>query len=64
MFTNGGSALRARPRTFCRTDRRVTSASEVKVLRTEAVAKASLKRANQLANVDPKPGDLSMARLK
>ena len=27
-------------------------------------AKASLKRAHQFAGLDPKPGDLAMARLK
>ena len=30
----------------------------------EAVAKASLNRANESLAADPKPGDLSMARLK
>ncbi len=64
MFTSRGSAFEARPCTFCRTDRRVATASEVKVLSTGAEAKASLKRAKQLASADPKPGDLSMARLK
>ena len=29
-----------------------------------AVAKASLNRANELREVDPKPSDLSMARVK
>lgn len=38
--------------------------SKVKVLSTEAVAKASLNRASELHAVDPKPGDLSMCRLK
>ena len=32
--------------------------------RTGAEAKASLKRASKLHDVDPKPGDLSMGRLK
>ena len=31
---------------------------------TEAEEKSSLKRALKLYDVDPKPGDLSMARLK
>ena len=35
----------ARPRTFCRTDRRVALCSEVKCFRHGAEAKASLKRA-------------------
>ena len=38
--------------------------SEVKVFSTGAEAKASLNRAIQLHAVDPKPGDLSMSRLK
>ena len=38
--------------------------SEVKVFSTGAEAKASLNRAIQLHAVDPKPGDLSMCRLK
>ena len=38
--------------------------SEVKHLRCGAEEKSSLKRANKLRGVDPKPGDLSMARLK
>ena len=50
---------------------RVTVASKVKYLRYEAVAKASLNRANtqnlfqgQLVVVDAKPSDLPMGRLK
>ena len=38
--------------------------SKVKVSSTGAAARASLNRANELHDVDPKPGDLSMARLK
>ena len=38
--------------------------SEVKILSIGAAAKASLKRARELHDVDPKPGDLSMSRLK
>ena len=38
--------------------------SEVKNLRFGAEARASLKRAVKLHDVDPKPGDLSMGRLK
>ena len=38
--------------------------SKVKYCRYEAGAKASLKRANKFNAVDPKPGDLSMCRLK
>ena len=38
--------------------------SEVKVLSTGAEAKASLNRAIKLRDVDPKPDDLTMSRLK
>ena len=38
--------------------------SKVKVFSTGAGAKASLKWAIKLLSVDPKPGDLSMSRLK
>ena len=55
---------KARYRTFCRTVQRVTLCSEVKYLRYGAEEKSSLKRAKKLYDVDPKPGDLSMARLK
>ena len=37
---------------------------KVKDLRSGAEARASLKRAKELHDVDPKPGDLSMGRLK
>ncbi len=42
---------------------RVVLRSEVKSSDV-AVAKASLNRANKLREADPKPGDLSMARVK
>ena len=42
---------------------RVTLCGKVKPIGV-AVAKASLKRANKSQGVDPKPGDLSIARLK
>ena len=56
--------VKVRYRTFCRTVRRVIVCSEVKYLRYGAEEKSSLKRAKKLYDVDPKPGDLSMARLK
>ena len=43
---------------------RVTVAGKVKYFWYEAVAKASLNRANQSVVVDAKPCDLSMGRLK
>ena len=42
---------------------RLTLCSKVKP-QGVAVAKASLNRANELRGVDPKPGDLSMSRVK
>ena len=42
---------------------RVIVASKIKPLGVVA-AKASLNRAMQFAVIDPKPGDLSMARVK
>ena len=44
--------------------RRVIVGSEVKYLRYEAEARASLNRAKKLTAIDPKPGDLTMSRLK
>ena len=64
MFTSCGRALYAQPRTFCRTVRRVALAGEVKHQRCGAEGKPSLNRANKSVGADPKPGDLSMSRLK
>jgi hypothetical protein len=44
--------------------RRVNVTGEVKFLRNGAEAKASLNRAIQSVVFDPKPGDLSMSRMK
>ena len=63
MFTNCGRT-KVRPRTFCRTVRRVIAAGKVKSLRLGAEARASLNRAVKSADIDPKPGDLSMSRMK
>ena len=52
------------PRTFCRTVRRVTFTGEVKDVKSGAEGKPSLNRATKSVSVDPKPGDLSMVRLK
>ena len=43
---------------------RVILSSEVKAETAGAEAKASLNRASELLGVDPKPGELSMARVK
>ena len=45
-------------------NQRVIGCSKVKGLRSGAEAKASLNRAMQLQSIDPKPGELPMARLK
>ena len=52
------------PRTFCRTVRRVIAAGEVKGVKSGAGGKPSLNRALESVGIDPKPGDLSMSRLK
>ena len=54
------------PRTFCRTVRRVTFTGKVKNIKSGAEGKPSLNSAilSQSVYVDPKPGDLSMSRLK
>ena len=44
--------------------RRVFICSKVKDLRSGAAGKPSLNRAKELHVDDPKPGDLSMSRLK
>ena len=52
-------------RTFCRTVQRVIVYGEVKYyVRYGAEAKASLNRAIKSYIIDPKPGDLSMVRMK
>ena len=56
--------LKVEPRTFCRTVRRVTNAGKVKGYSPGAEGKPSLKRATKSVLVDPKPGDLSMSRMK
>ena len=44
--------------------RRVIVTGKLKVFSTEGEARASLNRATELRAIDPKPGDLSMGRLK
>ena len=57
--------IKVRCRTFCRTVQRVIVYGKVKYyVRYGAEARASLKRANKSYIIDPKPGDLSMVRLK
>ena len=56
--------VKAEPRTFCRTVRRVAFTGEVKDIKSGAEGKPSLNRASKSVGVDPKPGDLPMSRLK
>ena len=57
--------VKVRYRTFCRTVQRVIVYGKVKhYVRCEAEAKASLKRAYKSYVIDPKPGDLTMVRMK
>ena len=57
--------VKVRCRTFCRTVQRVIVYGEVKYyVRYGAEEKSSLKRANKSYIIDPKPGDLSMVRMK
>ena len=44
--------------------RRVIVTSELKVFSTEGEGKPSVNSALELVAIDPKPGDLSMGRLK
>ena len=50
--------------TFCRTVRRVIVCSEVKLLSSGAAGKPRVNSPTELHEIDPKPGDLSMSRLK
>ena len=56
--------VKVRYRTFCRTVRRVILYGKIKYFRYEVEEKSSLNRANKSYEIDPKPGDLSMDRLK
>ena len=57
--------FKARCCTFCRTVQRVIVYGEVKLcVSNEVEEKSSLKRAYKSYIIDPKPGDLSMVRMK
>ena len=56
--------VKVRCGTFCRTVRRVIVCSKVKLFRNEAEGKPRVNSPNKLHVIDPKPGDLSMGRLK
>ena len=64
MFTSRGSTINVRPCTFCRTDLRVTLCSEVKYWEVRSRSESESEKGDKLHDVDPKPGDLSMTRLK
>ena len=64
MFTSSRSTLMCDGVLFVERVQRVIVCSKVKYLRYGAEVKPSLNRANKLHVVDPKPGDLSMDRLK
>ena len=63
MFTNSGRG-EPRPRTFCRTVRRVAGTGEVKGLKVRSRRETKSEKGIKSVNADPKPGDLSMVRLK
>ena len=52
------------PHAFCIMSLRVNLCSKVKSFQDGAEAKASVKRANELHGLDPKPSELPMARVK
>ena len=56
--------VKERYRTFCRTVRRVILYGKIKYLRYEVEEKSSLNRAKKSYEIDPKPSDLSMVRMK
>ena len=56
--------VKVRCGTFCRTVRRVIVCSEVKYFRYGAEGKPRVNSPRELHIIDPKPGDLSMCRLK
>ena len=64
MFTSRGSAIKARPCTFCRTDLRVTLCGKVKVWEDRSRSESESEEGDKFRDIDPKPGDLSMARVK
>ena len=56
--------VKVRYRTFCRTVRRVILYGKIKYFRYEVEEKSSLKRAKKSYEIDPKPSDLTMVRMK
>ena len=56
--------VKVRCGTFCRTVRRVIVCSEVKYLKVRSRRETEDEESVKLHVIDPKPGDLSMSRLK
>ena len=56
--------VKVRCGTFCRMVRRVIVRGVVKDFRSAAEGKPSVNSTNESLAIDPKPGDLSMSRLK
>ena len=56
--------VKARQRTFCRTVRRVMFGGEVKCFEARSRRETESEEGDESTDIDPKPGDLSMARLK
>ena len=62
MFTSNGSA--SDHVVFVERANELCHVARLRTGRFGAAAKASLKRASELHDIDPKPGDLSMSRVK
>ena len=56
--------VKERYRTFCRTVRRVILYGKVKYLEVRSRSESESERASKSYEIDPKPSDLSMSRLK
>ena len=56
--------VKVRSGTFCRTVRRVYLASKVKGLKVRSRSESESEKGVEFVGYDPKPGDLSMSRLK
>ena len=64
MFTSSRRALRLDGVLFVERSDELWQLARLSTRRYGAEGKPSLNRANELAVIDPKPGDLSMSRLK
>ena len=64
MFTSRQRAIKLDVVLFVERSGELLYVARLSTRRYEAEGKPSLKRARESSDVDPKPGDLSMARLK